>query len=106
LNELDRAGDSWPRERIAQMQAPTLLINGDADIVRPEHVVEMFRLLGGGVPGGLVELPQSQLALLPGTTHEGLLDRIDWLSTMILAFLRPDPSMEMDTPEIERREIK
>jgi pimeloyl-ACP methyl ester carboxylesterase len=105
LNELDRAGHSWPRERIAQMQAPTLLINGDADIVRPEHVVEMFRLLGGGVPGGLVGLPQSQLALLPGTSHEGLLDRVDWLASMILAFLRPDPSMETDTPEIERREI-
>jgi pimeloyl-ACP methyl ester carboxylesterase len=70
------------------MQAPTLLINGDADIVRPEHVVEMFRLLGGGVPGDLVGVPQSQLALLPGTSHEGLLDRVDWLSSMILAFLR------------------
>jgi pimeloyl-ACP methyl ester carboxylesterase len=88
LNELDRAGHSWPRERIARMQVPTLLINGDADIVRPEHIVEMFRLLGGGVPGDLVEMPRSQLALLPGTSHEGVLDRVDWLSSMILAFLR------------------
>ena len=71
------------------MQTPTLLINGDADIVRPEHVVEMFRLLGGGVPGDLVGIPQAQLALLPGTTHEGVLDRVDWLSSMILAFLTP-----------------
>jgi pimeloyl-ACP methyl ester carboxylesterase len=88
VNELDRAGHSWPRERIARMQVPTLLINGDADIVRPEHIVEMFRLLGGGVPGDLVEMPRSQLALLPGTSHEGVLDRVDWLSSMILAFLR------------------
>jgi pimeloyl-ACP methyl ester carboxylesterase len=88
LNELDRAGHSWPRERLAGMRAPTLLINGDADIVRPEHVVEMFRLLGGGVPGDLVELPPSQLALLPGTSHEGVLDRFDWISSMIVAFLR------------------
>jgi pimeloyl-ACP methyl ester carboxylesterase len=89
MNELDRAGHSWPRERIARMQVPTLLINGDADIVRPEHIVEMFRLLGGGVPGDLVGVPQSQLALLPGTSHVGVLDRVDWLSSMILAFLRP-----------------
>jgi hypothetical protein len=41
------------------------------------------------VPGGLAELPPSQLALLPGTSHEGVLDRVDWLSSMILAFLRP-----------------
>jgi pimeloyl-ACP methyl ester carboxylesterase len=88
LNELDRSGHSWSRERLAGMRAPTLLINGDSDIVRPEHVVEMFRLLGGGVPGNLVGMPQSQLALLPGTTHEGVLDRVDWLSSMILAFLR------------------
>jgi pimeloyl-ACP methyl ester carboxylesterase len=87
LNELDRSGHSWSRERLAGMRAPTLLINGDSDIVRPEHVVEMFRLLGGGVPGNLVGMPQSQLALLPGTTHEGVLDRVDWLSSMILAFL-------------------
>lgn len=46
----------------------------------------MFRLLGGGVPGDLVGLPRSQLALLPGTSHEGVLDRVDWLSSMILAF--------------------
>jgi pimeloyl-ACP methyl ester carboxylesterase len=89
LNELDRSGHSWSRDQLAGMQTPTLLINGDSDIVRPEHVVEMFRLLGGGVPGDLVGIPQSQLAVLPGTSHEGLLDRVDWLSSMILAFLSP-----------------
>jgi pimeloyl-ACP methyl ester carboxylesterase len=91
LNELDRSGHSWSKEQLAGLQAPTLLINGDSDIVRPEHVVEMFRLLGGGVPGDLVPMPQSQLALLPGTSHEGLLDRVAWLSSMILAFLRQPP---------------
>ena len=49
--------------------APTLLIIGDSDIVRPEHAIELFRLLGGGVPGDLTGLPTSQLAILPGTTH-------------------------------------
>lgn len=88
LNELDRAGLAWPRERLAGFQAPTLLIVGDADIVRPEHVVEMFRLLGGGVPGDLARLPDAQLAVLPGTSHEGVLDRVEWLSSMIVAFLR------------------
>ena len=32
-------------------------------------MVELFRLLGGGVPGDLTGLPKSQLAILPGTTH-------------------------------------
>ena len=90
LNQLDRAGEpSWPRERVAALSAPTLLINGDSDIVRPEHAVEMFRLLGGGVPGDLVGPARAQLALLPGTSHEGVLERVDWLSSMITSFLGP-----------------
>jgi pimeloyl-ACP methyl ester carboxylesterase len=89
MNELDRTGVSWPREGLASMQVPTLLINGDGDIVRPEHAVEMFRLLGGGVLSDVVGMQRAQLALLPGTTHEGVLDRVEWLSSMILAFLTP-----------------
>ena len=50
MNQLDKSGVSWPKERLQTLQTPTLLIAGDSDIVRPEHMVEMFRLLGGGVP--------------------------------------------------------
>jgi pimeloyl-ACP methyl ester carboxylesterase len=92
VNQLDRAGVSWPRDQLTAMRVPTLLIIGDADVVRPEHTVEMFRLLGGGVPGDLVGIPPAQLAVLPGTTHVGVLDRVDWLSAMILGFLTPPQS--------------
>jgi pimeloyl-ACP methyl ester carboxylesterase len=91
VNALDRAGFSVSRERLAALQVPTLLMIGDADVVLPEHVVELFRLIGGGVPGDLEPLPPAQLAILPGTTHVDLLDRVEWLSSMILAFLRPPP---------------
>jgi len=40
-------------EQIKSMKAPTLLILGDSDLVRPEHAVEWFRLLGGGVFGDM-----------------------------------------------------
>jgi pimeloyl-ACP methyl ester carboxylesterase len=76
---MDRATQDLPEETIRAIAAPTLLIAGDSDIVRPEHVVEMFRLLGGGVIGDLVGLPNSQLAILPGTTHVTLVDRADLL---------------------------
>jgi pimeloyl-ACP methyl ester carboxylesterase len=89
VNQLDRTYVGWPRERLAQLRTPTLLIIGDADVVRPEHTVEMFRLLGGGAPVGPGERPRAQLAVLPGTTHEGMVDRVDWLSSMIVAFLVP-----------------
>src|SRR5690242_17569042 len=85
--EMDRTTVGWPSEVIASLQPPVLLIIGDSDIVRPEHVVEMFRLLGGGVAGDLVGLPRSQLAILPGTTHVMIPDRAEWLSSMVLAFL-------------------
>ena len=85
--DLDRSITDVPSETIASLKPPALLIIGDSDIVRPEHVVEMFRLLGGGVIGDLVGLPRSQLAVLPGTTHVTLVDRAEWLTSMILAFL-------------------
>jgi hypothetical protein len=40
-----------------------------------------------GQIGDLAGLPASQLAVLPGTSHLGLLDRVDWLQSMILEFL-------------------
>jgi len=75
---------------LRSITAPTLLIIGDADIVRPEHTVEMFRLLGGGVAGDLHGLPRAQLAILPGTTHIGVMHRVEWLESMVTAFTAPE----------------
>ena len=79
---------AWPVEDMRSIAAPTLLIIGDSDLVRPEHAVELFRLLGGGVAGDIVGLPDSQLAILPGTTHLTIVsERTDRLVAMIGAFL-------------------
>ncbi|MCI0398694.1 MAG: alpha/beta hydrolase [Chloroflexi bacterium] len=86
--QMDRGIQDVPAETIRAIKAPTLLIIGDSDLVRPEHAVEMFRLLGGGVFGDApAGLPNSQLAVLPGTSHVTLVDRADWLLSMIPAFL-------------------
>jgi pimeloyl-ACP methyl ester carboxylesterase len=84
---MDRETRDLPAEAIEAITAPTLLIIGDSDIVRPEHAVEMFRLLGGGVVGDVAGLPNSRLAVLPGTTHVTLVERADWLVSMIGEFL-------------------
>ena len=74
-----------------------MLIMGDSDIVRPKHEAQMFRLLGGGVPGDLTSLPNSQLAILPVTTHVTLVERTNWLFSMISKFLDlPIPMQEVD----------
>lgn len=85
--QLDREFEGWPPEAIQSIKAPTLVIIGDSDVVRPEHAVQMFRLLGGGVSGDLAGLPNSQLAVLPGTTHVTLVERADLLLSMIPVFL-------------------
>ena len=84
---MDRNTQDVPAAAIAAIKAPTLIIIGDSDLVRPEHAVEMFRLLGGGVFGDLAGLPASQLAVLPGTTHVSLVSRADVLLAIIPPFL-------------------
>jgi pimeloyl-ACP methyl ester carboxylesterase len=86
--EMDRGIKDLPAETIRAITAPTLLIIGDSDLVRPEHAVEMFRLLGGGVFGDTpAGLPNSQLAVLPGTSHVTVVDRADLLPGIIPPFL-------------------
>jgi pimeloyl-ACP methyl ester carboxylesterase len=92
LKELDTSEFAWPKEEIRALRSPTLIVLGDSDGVRLEHAVELFKLRGGGVMGDLKGLPESQLAVLPGTTHfvppgSGLLDRAEWLLAMIPPFL-------------------
>jgi pimeloyl-ACP methyl ester carboxylesterase len=84
-------GFAWPEEDVRAIAAPILLVYADSDIVRPEHAVELFRLLGGGVPGGLTPdpPPAAQLAVLPGTDHATIVlePATDLLLAMTAAFL-------------------
>jgi pimeloyl-ACP methyl ester carboxylesterase len=66
----------WQPEDIQSVKAPVLVMIGDADIVRPEHVVQMFRML-----------PHAHLAVLPGTDHFAPMQRPDWVVSMSEAFL-------------------
>ena len=93
LKTLDTTDFAWDDE-VRAMTTPTLIVAGDADGVTAEHAVNMFKLRGGGAMGDLSGLPESQLAILPGTTHfippgSGMLDRADWLLAMIPRFLDP-----------------
>ncbi|MGS2809735.1 alpha/beta fold hydrolase [Nocardia sp. MW-W600-9] len=75
-------------EAARTIEAPTLTVIGDSDIVRPEHAVEMFRLFGGGIMGDTpAGLPNAQLAILPGTSHITAPHRPELLLPMIPAFL-------------------
>jgi pimeloyl-ACP methyl ester carboxylesterase len=61
---------------VAGIKAPTLLVFADADAIRPEHIAEFYKLLGGGQrDAGLDGSPRaaSRLAIVPNTTHLNIL---------------------------------
>jgi pimeloyl-ACP methyl ester carboxylesterase len=84
--EMDRHYPDHPKSAIEALAAPVLLVAGDSDIVRNDYVVEFFGLLGGNVVGDMAGLPDSQLAILPGTTHLTVIHRPE-LHTIVPAFL-------------------
>ncbi len=74
--EMNQHGYDWSAD-IAGITAPTLLIFSDADMMHPEHIVEIYKLFGGGtrdagVDGALRPTP-NQLAIIPDTTHYDLM---------------------------------
>lgn len=78
---------AWEAD-VKALQAPVLLIAGDADVMTLEHMVAMFRLLGGGAMGDMGQpLPASRLAILPATSHTAVIGQADLLHQIIEPFL-------------------
>ena len=51
---------------------PVMLVYGDSDMIRPEHIVEFYQLLGGGLKDAgwqREHMPKNRLAILPDLTH-------------------------------------
>jgi len=66
----------FAREEMKAIKAPVLITVGDRDVVRPEHAVEMFRLI-----------PTAELAIFPGADHFLLWQNPEKLLPTIAAFL-------------------
>ncbi|MBN9260260.1 MAG: alpha/beta fold hydrolase [Hyphomicrobium sp.] len=64
----------WSAE-VPKLKMPVMLVYGDGDMFRPEHIVKFYQLLGGGLrdAGWQREtMPQNRLAILPNVTHYDL----------------------------------
>lgn len=76
--EMSQAPRDWSAE-VAKITAPTLLIFADADMMYPEHMVEMYRLFGGGTRDAGFDGAQrptvNQLAIIPGATHYDVIQK-------------------------------
>jgi pimeloyl-ACP methyl ester carboxylesterase len=88
LIALEKEPMAWG-EQIKAVKIPVLIISGDADVSTLEHVVSMFRLLGGGVMGDMgTPLPASRLAVLPASSHTAVIGQTDLLHALIEPFLK------------------
>jgi pimeloyl-ACP methyl ester carboxylesterase len=57
---------------VKKLTMPVILIYGDSDMIRPEHIVKFYQLLGGGLKDAgwqREHMSQNRLAILPNITH-------------------------------------
>lgn len=92
LKALDASPNNWPEDRIRAIKGKTMVIVGDADAVRLEHAVELFKLRGGGdekaaAQGFMTEAPRACLAILPGTSHVGIMAEAELIARLVTPFL-------------------
>ena len=62
------------------VQARTLVVSGDDDVVRLEHTLEIYRAI-----------PDAELPVVPGTSHVLILEKPDLVARLVLDFLTTEP---------------
>jgi pimeloyl-ACP methyl ester carboxylesterase len=91
---LDRMGEymrkpyDWS-EDVKKLQMPVMLVYGDSDMFRLEHVVRFYQLLGGGLrdAGWMREhMSKNRLAIIPDLTHYEIF-MSPALATTVLPFI-------------------
>jgi pimeloyl-ACP methyl ester carboxylesterase len=89
---LDRMGEymrkpyDWS-EDVKKLQMPVMLVYGDSDMYRPEHIVRFYQLLGGGLKDAgwqREHMSRNRLAILPDQTHYDI-----FLAPALVPTLRP-----------------
>ncbi len=91
---LDRMGD-WMRrpydwsDDVKKLKMPVMLVYGDSDMIRLDHAVAFYKLLGGGQKDAgwkREHMSPNRLAILPDVTHYEM-DRAPGLPKAVLPFL-------------------
>jgi len=88
MGEYMRQPYDWSAQ-VKQLPMPVMLVFGDSDMIRPDHIVSFYQLLGGGLKdaGWMREhMPKSRLAILPDVTHYEV-GTLPTLAATVLPFL-------------------
>ena len=91
---LDRMGEAMRQpydysEDVKGLRMPVMLVYGDSDMFRPEHIVEFYHLLGGGLRDAgwqRESMSRNRLAIIPDQTHCDIFSS-PALVPMVLPFL-------------------
>jgi pimeloyl-ACP methyl ester carboxylesterase len=95
IGALMRQPYDWS-EDARKLGMPVMLVYGDADMFRPEHIVKFYQLLGGGLrdAGWMREhMSQNRLAILPDLTHYEIFAS-PRLATTVLPFLNGESDVK------------
>ena len=80
LAEMYRAEPNIPIEDLGRIGTPTLVLVGDDDFIPIEHTIELYRAI-----------PNSELAVVPGTSHAHFMEKPSLVNRLVLEFLANDP---------------
>jgi len=92
MGEMMRAPYDWS-EDVKKLKGPVMLVYGDADMIRPEHMVQFYKLLGGGQRDAgwqREHMSRNRLAVLPNVTHYEM-SMAPALVPTVLPFLNGEP---------------
>ncbi|MGF7007154.1 alpha/beta fold hydrolase [Aminobacter sp. BE322] len=95
MGELMRTPFDWS-EDVKTLKMPVMLVYGDGDMYRPEHIVKFYQLLGGGLKdaGWMREnMSQNRLAIIPNRTHYDVFFAPE-LAAMALPFLNGETKVK------------
>ncbi|HKZ38974.1 MAG TPA: alpha/beta hydrolase [Chryseolinea sp.] len=104
MGELMRANYDWSDD-VKKLQMPVMLMYGDSDMIRLDHVVSFYNLLGGGLKDagwGREHMSKNRLAILPGVTHYELF-LSPRLATTALPFLNGESGAESWDSLVDRK---
>ena len=96
MRVLNRDDQNISDAQMRAISAQTMVIVGDADGVKPEHAVALFKLRGGGdeaaaTTGTLTKVPAARLVILPATSHIAMSGEAKLIESMVTPFLEDAP---------------
>ncbi len=92
IKTIDATPFAYSDEQLRAIPGKTMVIIGDADGVRLDHAIALFKLRGGGdiaaaTQGFMTEAPKARLAILPATSHIGIMGEVPAIVAMVTPFL-------------------